>query len=69
MCVPFLVEVVGRAAPRIAAHSSKARGEMQDVVGWCVSYEGGMVTLLRDQTAVTGQAPFEALAAASHPPM
>jgi hypothetical protein len=26
-----------------------------------------MVTLLRDQTAVTGQAPFEALAAASHP--
>jgi hypothetical protein len=27
-----------------------------------------MVTLLRDQTAVTGQTPFEALAAASHPP-
>jgi hypothetical protein len=26
-----------------------------------------MVTLLRDQTAVTGQTPFEALAAASHP--
>jgi len=26
-----------------------------------------MVTLLRDHAAVTGQAPFEALAAASHP--
>jgi len=26
-----------------------------------------MVTLLRDHVAVTGQAPFEALAAASHP--
>jgi len=26
-----------------------------------------MVTLLRDHVAVTGRAPFEALAAASHP--
>ena len=26
-----------------------------------------MVTLLRDHVAVTGQAPFKALAAASHP--
>ena len=28
---------------------------------------GGMVTLLRDHVALTSQAPFEALAAASHP--
>jgi hypothetical protein len=28
---------------------------------------GGMVTLLCDHAAVEGQAPFKALAAASHP--
>ena len=40
--------------------------------GYCVTLvaslkPGGMVTLLRDQTAVTGQALFEAPAWAGHP--
>jgi len=35
--------------------------------GGCLAQVGGMVTLLRDHVAVTGQAPFAALAAASHP--